>query len=758
MANLQRLLTRRPHIDEAELEDVRERTMARLARLNPASEPPVVTEPIELAAPVAIAEAVFVAPGPPVADPEPVVVKTGPRIIVPRSIQLGPPEAAPVEVEPHRPPIIVTGEVEPEAAVAGPEAVAELAPIGPNVIALGPAAVAVEPEVVVVEPEVVESEAVVVESAVVAEVVAIELEAVVARTAGTPKVTTMKAASFKKSTPPKVVVVVETPAVEPEPIVEPAIVVEAVVVEPDATGAAVVKPSTKTTKRAARPKKAAEPKAGKAKSKASETSGPASLRAERPAEGIPVVAQPTPVIETGAGWTEPTTKPKIARRDPSLPVPRYAAVADDWDTDVSPAAAVAPVARSAASVAVAAPLVATAPTAVDEPGPAAAESEPVVAEVVAPEPVPVIAERAVKPTIKVIKVAAAAAPVADPVAAKAHAEPVAALVAIEATPARKSSLVSVMPVLSVREYMAAPAPVPERLVAEPAPVPVAVVAEPAKPEARPTRKAPTAAPRPRPQPVPVAVAVQTSGHASTTVAAFCPYCALALDPAPTASRRCTRCRQRIVVKRVQSRVVYLTEAAVEVFESERRRSLNFGRWSKERAAWLKLAGSARADAGRIGRIAESPLSEQIVASAKNLYLTTVDREFREAKQDYRWEDASQSKRAQAAAMHRLAGSPVPPTYEVTAVHRDAITAELRGIGRMAKDAALVGSDCCDACRADDGRTYKIATELRTPRLPHEGCPRGLCQCRWDLTLRDRTMVQRYLKRTVHAPRAKAPTA
>ena len=673
-----------------------------------------------------------------------------------------------------------------------------------------------------------------------------------------------RAATTRKTAPSKaavsasveaVVVEVEVVAVEPEPIVqavaveavaEPEVVAEVVavaveavadVVEPEPIVEAIAASSPKIAKVATRPKKPAAPKPDKSKAKASTTSAPAPRRAKRPAEAVPVIAQPTPVIESGAGWTEPPVKPKVERRDPSLPVPRYAAVADDWDTDASPAAAVTAVAASAvaSAVAVAEPELVVAPAVVaepepepvavaaiivaPEPEPVVADPEPVVAEVVAPEPVAVIAEPAVKPMIKVIKVAAAPVRVAKPVAPPAPAEPIAAVAEVAqvaAKPARKSSLVSVIPVLSVKEYVAAPvvlAPPPEPVVVEAEPVVVeAVVAEPepvvfepepepvvaevvaaepepivvepepvvaevvaaapdpepvvaaavivtpAKPKTSPARKVPAARPRPQPRPRTAPVPVQTGAQASTTVAAFCPYCALALDPAPTASRRCTRCRQRIVVKRVQSRIVYLTEAAVEVFESERLRSLNFGRWSKERAAWLKLARSVRADTGRIGRIAEAPLSEGIVASAKNLYLTTADRQFRDAKQEYRWEDASQLKRDQAVAMHRLAGSPVPPTFEVVAVHRDAVTAELRGIGRMAKDASLVGSDCCDACRADDGRTYKIATELRDHRLPHEGCPRGLCQCRWDLTMRDRDMVQRYLKRTVRGPRPKAPTA
>ncbi len=90
------------------------------------------------------------------------------------------------------------------------------------------------------------------------------------------------------------------------------------------------------------------------------------------------------------------------------------------------------------------------------------------------------------------------------------------------------------------------------------------------------------------------------------------------------------------------------------------------------------------------------------------------------------------------------------------MHREAAAAELRGIGKMARDAELVGSTCCSICSADDGRTYKIVTELRTPRLPHDGCPKGLCHCRWEFALRDATMVRRYLKRTRGKP--KSPSA
>ena len=53
-----------------------------------------------------------------------------------------------------------------------------------------------------------------------------------------------------------------------------------------------------------------------------------------------------------------------------------------------------------------------------------------------------------------------------------------------------------------------------------------------------------------------------------------------------------------------------------------------------------------------------------------------------------------------------------------------------GLSAVAREAELVGAACCPACRADNGRTFRIADELRTPRLPHPDCPRGLCACDW----------------------------
>ncbi|HEY5496164.1 MAG TPA: hypothetical protein VIK16_05850, partial [Candidatus Limnocylindrales bacterium] len=256
---------------------------------------------------------------------------------------------------------------------------------------------------------------------------------------------------------------------------------------------------------------------------------------------------------------------------------------------------------------------------------------------------------------------------------------------------------------------------------------------------------------------------RTKVRSAPVPTAFCPSCALLLHPPPTSSRRCMRCRQRIIVKRVEGRAVYLTEAAVLVFEAERRRVTTSGRLTRERERWLRLAAAAGAPAQHQARLAAAPLSEKAVGAARTLYLGTVDRAFRAAKRDHEWETASRIRREQAATLHRVAGSPLPPPADLVALFREGVVAELRGIAEISRDAELVSASCCDVCRADDRLIFGIARELRTPRLPHEGCPRGLCRCGWDLATRDRTTMRRYLRRRPRtesqaAPDEPAPTA
>ena len=135
----------------------------------------------------------------------------------------------------------------------------------------------------------------------------------------------------------------------------------------------------------------------------------------------------------------------------------------------------------------------------------------------------------------------------------------------------------------------------------------------------------------------------------------------------------------------------------------------------------------------------------------------MERQVRVAKRHRRWDEAARLRLDQALALYRIAGSPLPPPDDVVALHREGALAALRGLSEIAKEAALIGADCCEPCRADDGRSFRISRELREARLPHVGCPKGLCRCRWDLTARDRNVVGGYLRRHVRPSRV-APSA
>ncbi|MGH2511146.1 MAG: hypothetical protein ACRDGQ_00520, partial [Candidatus Limnocylindrales bacterium] len=256
------------------------------------------------------------------------------------------------------------------------------------------------------------------------------------------------------------------------------------------------------------------------------------------------------------------------------------------------------------------------------------------------------------------------------------------------------------------------------------------------PSAKPGGAQRPAARRPRP----------TVARRPAALVAHCPYCALILEPAPAASCRCERCRQRIVVKRVDGNLVYLTEAAVAVFDAERRRLASAARLIRERTRWLAAATTVGAPAERIDRLADARLTEDSVGAARTLYVRAADRAFRAARRDRDWDRAARLRRDQALILYRAAGKRTLPAAEIVTLFREGVAAELRGIAEISRDAELVAASCCDTCRADDRLIVRISTELRRPRLPHAGCPRGLCRCHWDLAARDRSTMRRYLRR------------
>ena len=221
---------------------------------------------------------------------------------------------------------------------------------------------------------------------------------------------------------------------------------------------------------------------------------------------------------------------------------------------------------------------------------------------------------------------------------------------------------------------------------------------------------------------------------SRSPAATCPYCAYTLDPPPERSRRCPSCRQPIVVRHPDGRTVLLVESAVPIFDRERQRIIDEQTWTAQRIHWLALADGVRVPEARRARLAEADLSAAMVEACRALYLSAAEAIVRAARGSRRWSEVAKIRRHEAAALFATAGSPIPPPEEIVEFHRDGMLAELRALALDYSHAELVSTGCCKTCRADDGRSFKIAAELREPRLPHEGCPKGLCACEWWLAM------------------------
>ena len=214
-------------------------------------------------------------------------------------------------------------------------------------------------------------------------------------------------------------------------------------------------------------------------------------------------------------------------------------------------------------------------------------------------------------------------------------------------------------------------------------------------------------------------------------AAACPSCGYLIDPPPARNRRCPACREPIVVRQVDGRSAYLTEAAVAVFVAERERESAEAARNAERERWLRLASTVGVGPAQRAKLEAAPPTERTVEATRELYTKAAEKAVRTARREKRWADVARIRRAGAAASYAVAGAPVPPPDEIAALHREGMQAVLRSFQAQGTPAAeLVSATCCKACRADDGKVFRIADELREPRLPHEGCPKGLCGCDW----------------------------
>ncbi len=184
------------------------------------------------------------------------------------------------------------------------------------------------------------------------------------------------------------------------------------------------------------------------------------------------------------------------------------------------------------------------------------------------------------------------------------------------------------------------------------------------------------------------------------------------------------------MRRLEGRTVLLTEAALDVFKAERRRTAEELAGTEARERWLRLAHGVNASPDRSAKLAAAPISSDVVAACRTLYLAAAERVIKSARRDGRWGDVGRIRREQAKALHEESGAASPPSDEIAELYREGMVAVLRSLLPLAKEAELVGAKCCRTCRSEDGRTFRIVDEVRLRRLPHASCPLGLCGCDW----------------------------
>ncbi len=240
---------------------------------------------------------------------------------------------------------------------------------------------------------------------------------------------------------------------------------------------------------------------------------------------------------------------------------------------------------------------------------------------------------------------------------------------------------------------------------------------------------------PRPEPVP------------------CPYCATPLDPPPPRTRRCPSCRQQVIVRRADGLALYLTESSAAVMDAERRREADERVWTPARRRWLQLALSVHAPVDLCRQVAAMTVSDRAVEAARDVYRTAADQAVREARRGGQWVVVHRIRIAEAEALYADSGWPVPPPDDILALHREAKSAVLQSLAANSTVAELAGSDCCRICRSDDGMLCKISAELRKPRLPHAGCPKGLCGCDWFIAVPEAKPARKRRRRPAAGPAA-----
>jgi len=154
------------------------------------------------------------------------------------------------------------------------------------------------------------------------------------------------------------------------------------------------------------------------------------------------------------------------------------------------------------------------------------------------------------------------------------------------------------------------------------------------------------------------------------------------------------------------------------------------------------------------KIAAMPISERAVEAARAVYRTASDQAVRDARETGHWVRVARIREIEADELYRDAGSPKPPPADILAIYRESKAAVLHSLAVHGTVAELAAGTCCAACRAEEGVLVKIAAELHKSRLPHAGCPRGLCGCDWSVAVPEAKSPRRR-KRKVAKPAADA---
>jgi hypothetical protein len=181
---------------------------------------------------------------------------------------------------------------------------------------------------------------------------------------------------------------------------------------------------------------------------------------------------------------------------------------------------------------------------------------------------------------------------------------------------------------------------------------------------------------------------------------------------------------------VNGRLVLLTKEALDVFASEKERETNERNWTRDRRRWLAMARSVAAPEKRVARLEAMPTSQAAVDQSRELYLAWANKAARAARRSKRWVELARIKKDKAVALYREAGSPLPPPDDIVALYHEWSAAALKAASLVGSHAELVAGGCCSICSRDDGKALRISAEIRDPRLPHHGCPKGLCGCDW----------------------------